>query len=40
MAKAVLPLARLPLPPGPELYRLLEDRLLGALRGTSSAGNG
>lgn len=37
MAKAVLPLSRLPLPPGPELYRLLEDRLLGVLRGAPPA---
>jgi len=40
MAKAVLPLARLPLPPGPELYRVLEDRLLGVLRGASPPANG
>ena len=40
MAKAVLPLARLPLPPGPELYRMLEDRLLGVLRGASPVAAG
>lgn len=40
MAKAVLPLVRLPLPPGPELYRVLEDRLLGVLRGATPASNG
>ena len=40
MAKAVLPLVRLPLPPGPELYRILEDRLLGVLRGAPSGVNG
>ncbi|MCU0230139.1 MAG: DHH family phosphoesterase [Acidobacteria bacterium] len=40
MAKAVLPLARLPLPVGPELYRLLEDRLLAVLRGAPPTSNG
>ncbi len=33
MAKAILPLSRLPDAPGPEIYRRLEDRFLSVLRG-------
>lgn len=37
MAKAILPLSRLPTPPGPELYRRLEDRFLAVVRGETPA---